>query len=256
MLGDSATMFVDAFTYMFNLYAEREKGAALKPSPLQKAKLELIPPTISVVALISVTTYVSAEAIRTIHEYNVGPEDTDPSDDANTTYMLIFSSINLLIDFLNMGCFASASRLFGYDLKPHCSDCPDQNNCDCEDEPQGSGDEKEDGNMNMCSAYTHVFADTLRSLAVMIAALLSVFAGYDGDLVDAVAALVVSVIIVVSLFPLLSGLRRTMGTYRSLKAEEEAGLIGNMETASTGDSEDEGDIANGTDGATGDPNSV
>ena len=66
--------------------------------------------------------------------------------------MIIFASINLALDILNVACFARASRLFGYDVS-------------------GDGGAKVGGggaggkgrtNMNMCSAYTHVVADTLR----------------------------------------------------------------------------------------------
>ena len=76
--------------------------------------------------------------------------------------MLLFGLINLLLDILNCFYYAKSSSIFGYNItKP------------CNNEEQGLGDDEDDGNMNMCSAYTHVFADTLRSLAVIIAAVIS-----------------------------------------------------------------------------------
>mmetsp|Transcript_1146 Transcript_1146/g.1921 ORF Transcript_1146/g.1921 Transcript_1146/m.1921 type:complete len:359 (+) Transcript_1146:82-1158(+) len=65
----------------------------------------------------------------------------------------------------------------------------------------------DDINLNMCSAYTHVFADTLRSTAVLIAAGLSYCLKIgEPQFVDAVAALAVSIIILLSLGPLLNGI--------------------------------------------------
>lgn len=69
------------------------------------------------------------------------------------------------------------------------------------------GERSEDINLNMCSAYTHVFADTLRSSAVLIAAGLSyIFKLGEPAIVDAIAALAVSLIILLSLGPLLNGI--------------------------------------------------
>ena len=58
-------------------------------------------------------------------------------------------------------------------------------------------------NLNMCSAYTHVFADTLRSLAVILASLSAeVIDGITPEEADASAAIIVSILIVLSLVPL------------------------------------------------------
>lgn len=52
-----------------------------------------------------------------------------------------------------------------------------------------------------------MFADTLRSLAVLIAAsVATVFENVENESADATAAVVVCVIILVSLFPLMHGL--------------------------------------------------
>ena len=64
-------------------------------------------------------------------------------------------------------------------------------------------------NLNMCSAWTHVCADTLRSIAVLCAAALA-SAHVPGRLTagqaDSDAAIVVSGIILISLVPLIQGL--------------------------------------------------
>mmetsp|Transcript_23638 Transcript_23638/g.50034 ORF Transcript_23638/g.50034 Transcript_23638/m.50034 type:complete len:309 (+) Transcript_23638:789-1715(+) len=72
-------------------------------------------------------------------------------------------------------------------------------------------------NLNMCSAYTHVFADTLRSTAVLLAAGLSyTFKVGAPAMVDALAALAVSFIILISLGPLLRGILHAWGQLRHL----------------------------------------
>jgi Co/Zn/Cd efflux system component len=62
-------------------------------------------------------------------------------------------------------------------------------------------------NLNMCSAWTHVCADTLRSVAVVLAAgIATIFPSIPGETADAAAAVAVSIIIFVSLLPLIQGL--------------------------------------------------
>jgi len=69
---------------------------------------------------------------------------------------------------------------------------------------------EESSNLNMCSAYTHVFADTLRSLAVIFASLLAKFTdSVTSEVADSVAAVVVSILIVLSLVPLFGGMLQT-----------------------------------------------
>ena len=134
MLGDSVAMMVDALTYLFNLIAERQKeiyASKLKqqnnfsgPSTaltrsrmvLQYRKytyqLELIPPLISVSILLVVTVLVMKESIHTIILDT--QRDASLQSDPNVDLMVIFSFFNLLLDMLNVGCFASASHAFGY----------------------------------------------------------------------------------------------------------------------------------------------
>lgn len=81
----------------------------------------------------------------------------------------------------------------------------------------GQRENEDQVNLNMCSAYTHVFADTLRSTAVLFAAGLSyLFEVGAPSVVDAVAALAVSLIILFSLGPLLGGIFHAWGQLRNL----------------------------------------
>ena len=73
----------------------------------------------------------------------------------------------------------------------------------------------------MCSAYTHVFADTLRSIAVIIAAVLAeLLPAVTPEEADATAAVVVSGLILLSLLPLLQGLSRSVVELCAILAEE------------------------------------
>jgi len=77
-------------------------------------------------------------------------------------------------------------------------------------------------NLNMCSAYTHVFADTLRSTAVLLAAGISyTFQLGAPAVVDALAALAVSFIILMSLGPLLKGIFHAWRQLRRLSEIED-----------------------------------
>ena len=88
------------------------------------------------------------------------------------------------------------------------------------DDDDDDGDERT-ANLNMCSAYTHVVADTLRSLAVVIAAsLATVFDCIPSDVADATGAIVVSFIIAISLGPLLAGLFDAWSELSKLNEEE------------------------------------
>ena len=135
MMGDSAAMFVDALTYLFNLVAERKKGSfdetwqdmqhqqdmdperALRLRERAKRKmtlmLELVPPLISVTTLILVTIFVLRKAIRVlildVHR------DISKQGDPNINLMLFFSTLNLGLDLMNVFCFAKAKHLMGYD---------------------------------------------------------------------------------------------------------------------------------------------
>jgi Co/Zn/Cd efflux system component len=74
----------------------------------------------------------------------------------------------------------------------------------------------------------HVFADTLRSIAVIIASVIAeVVDSVTPEVADATAAVIVSVIILASLLPLFRGLFRTWGELRSITQEEHALLVDN-----------------------------
>lgn len=81
-------------------------------------------------------------------------------------------------------------------------------------------------NLNMCSAYTHVFADTLRSIAVIVAAVLAkLVEGITPEVADSVAAVVVSALILLSLIPLGQGLHNSLAELGHIRAQERTDQI-------------------------------
>jgi Co/Zn/Cd efflux system component len=123
MLADSEAMSVDAFTYLFNLWAERIKREPLSGhnssvllqnyrQELRRLYLELIPPAISVATLVMVTVFTLRDALKTMQGQESGEEDQD----VDISIMLFFSGLNLLLDVVNVTCFARADSAFGLDV--------------------------------------------------------------------------------------------------------------------------------------------
>jgi Co/Zn/Cd efflux system component len=87
------------------------------------------------------------------------------------------------------------------------------------------------------SFLKHVFADTVRSIALIIASVIAEFVdGVTSEVADATAALVVSLLILLSLIPLFQGLRVISAELSSIRAEErDEALALSMETQQTHD---------------------
>ena len=176
MLADSEAMFVDAGTYLFNMVAERlkhrafsEKELAMMPEErqftrrLHRLYLELIPPFISVTTLLAVTVTTLRYSISTL--LSTTPHSTD--DDPDLAIMLLFSSLNLILDMVNVTCFARVDQavltpLNFKELENHHEVSPllvrDHAETESETNTVPDCDEvSEDSsliNLNMCSAWT------------------------------------------------------------------------------------------------------
>jgi Co/Zn/Cd efflux system component len=232
-------MMVDVVTYLFNYVAERLKRGNKDMSPrdlrLRRLYMELVPPSISVVTLVAVTVAALREAFATLVGKNPGTDDPDLG------LMLLFSGLNFVLDVLNVGCFARVDEAIGLPgqqtKQPHERHHHSYSEREKKEAAPGeeasprateatplvrqesystaSTDESRDAsgvlNLNMCSAWTHICADTLRSIAVLAAA---GFAYLFPHLMtpaqaDSEATVVVSVIILISLLPLIQGLYLT-----------------------------------------------
>lgn len=108
--------------------------------------------------------------------------------------MLAFSSVNLTVDLVCVVLFLKRARLNPLGFLGKSSSRFSK----------GWEEEGATGNVNMCSAWTHVVADTLRSVTVLAASIVvTTHPELDSAQVDSVAALVVSGIIFVITVPLV-----------------------------------------------------
>jgi len=121
MIADSSAMFVDAGTYLCNMLAERLKSRTLSdeekelPSnvleprmKLQTLYLELFPPLVSVLTLMVVTFTTFKGAAETLMHH--GQKEISENDQPNLKVMMVFSAINLLLDMVNVTCFARTQQ--------------------------------------------------------------------------------------------------------------------------------------------------
>jgi Co/Zn/Cd efflux system component len=213
-MADCAAMYVDVVTYLFNFLAERLKGShenmTARQVRLRKLLFELVPPLISVATLVVVTIIALRQAWQTL----MAP--SAHGSIPNVQIMLIFSALNLLLDCFNVSCFARVDSTLGISSLQ-------VDNTRTETSPllPSLHETKPKMNLNMCSAWTHVFADTLRSIAVLIAAGMA-YAFPDSMSpvqADSWGAVVVSVIILASLSPLIQGLYATARKIRCVWTE-------------------------------------
>lgn len=241
---------------------QRDEERALRQAFLQ---LEIITPLFSISALVGITSWILHDAILTFlspaspsSPSSASEPETDPRSSPsgpNLNVMIIFSSINLLLDILNMSCFARAKHLLGYKTTSGTRQHLDHHHrhhhshetnaaeittavdnivvlledgvaSNAKEDPNdhiANDSDDDSANLNMCAAYTHVFADTQRSLAVILAVIIAkVVQGVTPEMADATAAIVVSLLILLSLIPLMQGLWQTMVEWRVLRAEERA----------------------------------
>lgn len=115
MMADCAAMSVDVISYFVNWCAERLKHGHSSLSPeqlrLKRLYLELIPPGISVITLIVVTVMALQLAIETLVDAYRGKNNGAPPPDVGL--VLLFSGLNLGLDFFNVMFFAKADQAVG-----------------------------------------------------------------------------------------------------------------------------------------------
>lgn len=125
----------------------------------------------------------------------------EPPEGANILVMWIFSGTNLVLDFVNLYTFSLDARKKRAEIK-------------------ASGRPDPESNANMLSAFTHIVIDTMRSLAVMVAAASASILGVDSGKADAVCALTVTAITMLSTLPLFKVLRSKLKDLARCKHEQ------------------------------------
>ena len=172
MMADSSAMFVDAGTYLCNMLAERLKSRALSKEEellpqqvlqhklkLQKLYLESFPPLFSVITLLYLTFATFQGSVITLF----GPADTvvDDEEEPNLKLMMFFSFLNLLLDIVNVTCFARVNQAVmtpaNFDTNTEKSPLIQNDGTSTTLDTSLDDDEMlEDEliNLNMCSAWT------------------------------------------------------------------------------------------------------
>lgn len=185
------------------MYAEHVKAKQGYLDVGTKRVLEVYIPSFSVCALLGVTGYITSDAISVIM-------NNDSDDDVNVYFMYAFACGNFVVDVISVGMFywrgreafanaTSAPTIRSFSIDGHA-------NIPLEGESGTGSEEKEkekEWNLNMLSAITHVAGDTMRTMSVFVAAVISSAAGVDADICDAWAAIVVSITIVIAVIPLV-----------------------------------------------------
>jgi hypothetical protein len=113
-LSTTAAMYVDVVTYLFNFLAERLKhnhdsNISARELRLRRLYLELIPPSISVVTLLIVTVLALQQAYALLFASH-----DDDAQGPDLSIMVAFSALNLVLDGLNVSCFARVDQTAGF----------------------------------------------------------------------------------------------------------------------------------------------
>lgn len=178
--------------------------------------LEVYIPSFSVCALLGVTGWIVSDAIAVIESGGGG-------DSVDVVVMFAFAAANFVVDVASFYMFWARGRdILVTDLLPvHVQD-PDTEEGEWDfssmeraDQEEGEKEEEESAatarlstkaNLNMISALTHVGSDTLRTVAVFLAALIATVSLAPSSLCDAWAALAVSITIVFAVIPLIGAI--------------------------------------------------
>ena len=183
LLVDCASMLVDAMTYVFNLHAEI-KGKDKTQSLKDVARRALISSGFSIVVLYGITAWGLSDAIGTLMTRHV-KDDLDPS------IVLVFGILGFVFDSFTLLAF----RWWGFN--------PDETGDVVEVSPGGLS-KRESSLVNMCSALTHVIADSIRSLTSVLLGLVVILdRSVNGSKADGYATFVVASTILLGNMPLI-----------------------------------------------------
>lgn len=225
LLGDAAAMSIDVFTYGGNLYAEYVKGSEL--SPMKKVLSQIAIPVFSLFCLLAVTIWVAIDAylrLRRSKEVAVA-----------LNLMYIFATINFCVDVCCIVLFFYRRNVFfeksNHTRLPFSDDDwsvhEDSESAVCmtdihaventklvrdngTDIPCEMDHASDEPNLNMMSAITHVGGDTLRTVAVLAAAVVSSLFDIDPQITDAWAGIAVSITIVIAVTPLVYSVKQSV----------------------------------------------
>ena len=234
LLADASSMSIDVFSYLTNIYVEYvvNKGDSLSKN--MTLFLFAGVPLFSLVALLAVTIWIVAEAIAVI----LNPPDSSSVD---IYVMFGFASFNMLVDLLSLSLFYKNydSALLNRQISRRSTSIsaiiktPNDGDADRMRMLSKSvlhqvnfSDKSDNYNLNMLSAAAHVYADSLRTIAVFASALsVQLGAVHNSDIADAWAALVCSITIILAMIPIVMEIINAFRRYLSNDLDIYKGLL-------------------------------
>jgi Co/Zn/Cd efflux system component len=194
LFSDSSSMLVDSLAYLINLCMEKRKHQyGAKESKLAEIYVSVI--SVSLLSAVTVFSVVDA-ALR------IKTADSSSDETVDGRIVLGFSIGNLFIDFLMCTNYC-------YQLRSRKQPTMEQ---------QISSEKKEQ--LNMVSAFVHVFADTLRTITGITAGVLEEKLESDAVSIDAIATFMVSAAILLSASFVLFEAVVQFREYRKLSTED------------------------------------
>jgi len=193
------------------MYAERIKSRGGEITPTMRFAMEILIPSFSVCALLGVTIYITTDAIEVI-------KSNGADDDVNVYFLYGFASANMIVDLISTLMFYIRRNEVFLDPSPLLADVDISYSIAPKDDDDEAGlkasemstksyntsmkSTKSVKNLNMISAFTHVGGDTMRTIAVFIAAVVADTTSVAGSVCDAWAAVIVSITIFGCVVPL------------------------------------------------------
>jgi len=193
------------------MYAERIKSQGGEITPTMRFAMEVLIPSFSVCALLGITTYITTDAIAVI------TTNGSEADDVGIYFLYGFASANFVVDLISTMMFYIRRNEVFFDISKsgEVEQVDDVNSNNIDDEAGLKANDmstkshntstkstKSVKNLNMISAFTHVGGDTLRTIAVFIAAVVADTTSVAGSVCDAWAAVIVSITIFGCVVPL------------------------------------------------------
>ena len=220
---------------MCNIYAERLKSKGEELSRRTIYILEVVIPSFSALCLTVVTCYITVDAIRVISS-----NSTD--DDIDVAFLFGFAAGNAAIDILSSCYFflgGSMKDVFYTPVNGKVYDEVDPetilienplNDSDSMRARLGTSPSTPSSpasplastqlfqvNLNMLSAFAHLSSDSMRTLSVIIAAIVATYTDIPSSLCDAWAAVAVAVTIIAVILPLAVEIYKASLKYRGEK---------------------------------------
>jgi Co/Zn/Cd efflux system component len=165
--------------------------AETNPAKDERTRLihEVYVPGFSLLALVVVTIVIMSLAVMEIR--------SGGDDGTSAEIMFAFASVNIVVDVTCITMFYYRKEDILHNKFTSFTGEPVQTTS-----PPNQKTMFSNANINMFAAFTHIGSDTLRTIAIYLAAIAATVSGYKSSLCDAWAAIAVSITIFIAIIPL------------------------------------------------------